>query len=72
MKNNKTTEPKAPKQSKNIKASILGLMSLVVALAEIVGTYVFVTQDNQILLPIAVVLGLDASQRLARAFTKVV
>lgn len=63
--NNKET----PKKSKS-NINLYGLLDLVVALAELASTYVFVTQDNRILLPLAVVLGLDCAQRFTRKFIK--
>ncbi len=70
QKNNKPVQAEKPKKDRNIKGKMNGLYSLIVALAELASTYVFVTQDNKILLPLAVVLGLDAAQRFARAFVK--
>ena len=67
---NKTPKVEKPKKDRNVKGKMTGLYSLIVALAELMATYVFVTQDNRSLLPLAVVLGIDASQRLARAFIK--
>lgn len=69
-KNNKPVQAEKPKKDRNIKGKVSGFYSLVIALAELATTYVFVTQDNKILLPLAVVLGLDAAQRFARAFVK--
>lgn len=70
QKNNKVEKVEKPKKDRNIKGKANGFYSLIVALAELASTYVFVTQDNKILLPLAVVLGLDAAQRFARAFVK--
>lgn len=65
----KTTKTdKAPKSKKNI--NWMGLLSLSVALAELASTYVFATQDNKVLWALAVILGADAAQRLARAFVR--
>lgn len=66
MKSTKQTE--APKSKKNINWA--GLYSLAVALAELGSTYVFATQDNKVLWGLAVVLGVDCTQRLARAFMR--
>lgn len=68
MKNNKQQE--TVKVEKTNKLNYLGLLSLTVAMAEVAATYVFATQENEVLWGIAVVLGLDAAQRLARAFVK--
>jgi len=69
-KTNKTET--APKSKKNInyKATFTGLYSLAVALAELVTVYVFATQDNKVLLPVAVVLGLDSAIRFTSKFVK--
>lgn len=66
-KSTKQTD-KAPKSKKNI--NWMGLLSLSVALAELASTYVFATQDNKVLWALAVILGADAAQRLARAFVR--
>lgn len=58
------------KKDYNIKGKFLGLCNLAVALAELSTVYILVTQDNRILLPLAVILGLDASQRFASKFLK--
>jgi hypothetical protein len=67
MKNTKTTEVK---KDRNLKGKLAGLYSLVVALAELATAYVFVTQDNKVLLPIAVVVGVDSAYRLASKFMR--
>jgi len=67
---NKTPKVEKPKKQYNVKGKMNGLYSLIVALAELATAYVFVTQDNKILLPLAIILGVDASQRFARAFIK--
>lgn len=69
-KSNKTTTKVAPKKDRDLKNKALGIYSLVVALAELASAYVFVTQDNRVLLPLAIILGYDAAQRFARAFVK--
>lgn len=56
--------------NKDYKIKFLGLLSLVVALAELAATYIFATQDNHTLYALAFVLGVDAAQRFARAFVK--
>ena len=65
-------QDKTPKVKKNynIKAKIAGLYSLAVGLAELVTVYVFTTQDTKILLPIAVVLGVDSAIRFTSKFVK--
>lgn len=69
---NKSTKeaPKSPKKTRNIKAQAAGLYSLAVALAELATVYLLVTQGRQILLPLAVVLGVDCSQRFAVKFIR--
>lgn len=69
-----TKQTDAPKSTKktDVKGKAAGLYSLAVALTELASTYVFVTQDNKILLPLAVVLGVDCAQRFARAFLRAV
>ena len=64
----KINKTEAPKSKTNINYT--GLLSLAVALAELASTYVFATQDNQVLWGLALVLGLDAAQRLARMAVK--
>lgn len=58
------------KKNYNIKSKIAGLYSLVIALAELVTVYIFTTQDNKILLPVAVVLGFDSAVRFTSKFVK--
>lgn len=70
MNKTKQTEAPKPKKDLNIKGKFLGLCNLAVALAELATVYILVTQDNRILLPLAVILGLDASQRFASKFLK--
>lgn len=69
-KSNKPAEAPKAKKNINFKAKFAGLYSLTIALAELATTYVFATQDNKVLWVLAGVLGLDAAQRLARAFVK--
>ncbi len=68
----KTTKKEVEKTKKNTnyKAKFAGLYSLAVALAELATVYVFATQDSKVLWVLAGVLGVDAAQRLARAFVK--
>lgn len=68
----KAEKQEAPKKSKktDVKGKATGLYSLAVALTELSSTYVFATQDNKVLWVLAVVLGIDAAQRLARAFIR--
>ena len=66
----KTTKQKEDTKSINYKTKALGLYSLVVALAELFATYIFVTQDNQTLYALALVFGIDAAQRLTSKFIK--
>lgn len=63
------TNKEAPKKSKK-NINYVGLLSLTVALAELASTYVFATQDNKVLWALAVILGIDAAQRLARMAVK--
>lgn len=67
-----TKQTDAPKSTKktDVKGKAAGLYSLAVALTELASTYVFATQDNKVLWVLAVVLGIDAAQRLARAFVR--
>lgn len=69
-KSTKTVQAEKPKKNINVKGKASGFYSLVIALTELASTYVFVTQDNKVLLPLAVVLGIDAAQRFARAFIR--
>ena len=65
----KTTKTETPKKStKNINYT--GLLALTVALAERASTYVFATQDNKVLWVLAVILGIDAAQKLGRMAVK--
>jgi len=66
----KAIKQEAPKKDRNIKAKAAGLYSLTVALAELGATYVFATQENQILFVLAAVLGVDSAQRLASKFMR--
>ncbi len=61
---------KNTKKPKDHKAKIAGLYSLAIALAELATVYILATQDNAVLFPIAIVLGIDASQRFVQAFVK--
>lgn len=70
MKTTKKEVEKTPKKKVNVKAKAAGLYSLAVALAEIATVYVMATQDSKVLWVLAGVLGVDAAQRLARAFVK--
>lgn len=67
-----TKQKEAPKSKKsiNFKQVFAGLYSLVIALAELASVYIFATQDNPILYPVAAVLGLDAAVRLTTKFVK--
>jgi hypothetical protein len=61
------------KQAKPIKQPtdwswFTGLLNLVLALAEVVATYVFATQDNKVLWGVAIILGLDAAVKFTNAF----
>ena len=69
MKNKTTNEPKA-KKNYNIKTKLAGLYSLTVALAELVTVYIFTTQDNKVLLPVAIILGVDSAVRFTSKFVK--
>lgn len=69
-KQTKNTKEKSPKKDHQVKAKFFGLCDLAVGLAELATVYVFATQDNRVLLPIAVVLGIDASIRFGKAFVK--
>jgi len=66
----KATKEAPVKKDYNIKTKVAGIYSLAVALAELVTVYVFTTQDNKVLLPIAVVLGLDSAVRFTSKFVK--
>lgn len=70
MKNKTTNEAPKAKKDRNIKAKVVGLYSLTVALAELATVYIMVTQDNAVLFPIAAVLGVDSAQRLASKFMR--
>ena len=70
MGKTKSIEASKPKKNINYKAKLAGLYSLVVALAELATVYVMATQDNKVLWVLAGVLGVDAAQRLARAFVR--
>lgn len=62
------TNKEAPKSKKNINYT--GLLVLTVALAELASVYVFSTQDNKVLWGLAVILGIDAAQKLGRMAVK--
>ena len=70
MKSTKQKEAPVSKEKNDVKGKAAGLYSLAVALTELASTYVFATQDNKVLWVLAVVLGIDAAQRLARAFVR--
>lgn len=63
-----TKQTEAPKSKK--KLNYTGLLVLAVALAELASVYVFATQDNKVLWALAVILGIDAAQKLGRMAVK--
>lgn len=67
-----TKQTDAPKSTKktDVKGKAAGLYSLAVALTELASTYVFATQDNKVLWALAVILGIDAAQKLGRMAVK--
>lgn len=70
MSKKNITNNESPKKIRDIKTKALGLYSLVVALAELSTVYILVTQDSKGLYALAVVLGVDAAQRLTSKFIK--
>lgn len=68
MSKDKTNKETPKKSKKNI--NYMGLLSLIVALAELATVYIMATQDNKVLWVLALVLGVDCAQRLARAFMR--
>jgi hypothetical protein len=63
----KQVKVKQPKQPLDW-SWLVGILTLVLAFAEVVATYVFATQDNKVLWGVGTVLGIHAAILFARAF----